>query len=102
MKTYPWEKRHPHTFGQRTINDFILWIIVVVLALGFGIFVGHKVTAGYKDTEIKKLEDKLETAQASLAEANTELAFWQSTIRGLAEGNQLEGAEPNGRLSLGD
>jgi len=48
------------------------------------------------------IQAALEAAQASLAEANIELAFWQTTIRGLAEGRQLEGAELNVRLSLGD
>ncbi|MCJ7563701.1 MAG: hypothetical protein MUP52_03815 [Candidatus Aminicenantes bacterium] len=90
MKTYPWEKRHPHTFGQRTRNDFIIWSIVVVLAIALGIYAGHKVTAAYKDTEIMDLQAQLETAQASLADANIELAFWTTTLKGLADGGQFD------------
>jgi len=89
----------------RRISDLIygiLWIIILILTLGLGIYVGHKVTAAYKDTEIMDVRAALETANASLAEANVELAFWQTTIKGLAEGKQLEGAELKGRLSLGD
>ena len=79
-----------------------LWSIAIILALGFGIYAGSKVTAANKDTEIMDVRAALEVAQASLAEANVELAFWQTTIKGLAEGKQLEGAELNGRPSLGD
>lgn len=78
------------------------WAIAVMIALGLGIYAGHKVTAAYKDTEIMDVQAALEAANASLAEANVKLVFWQSTIRGLAEGKQLEGAELNGRPSIGD
>ena len=78
------------------------WLIIVILAIGFGIYAGAKVTAANKDTEIMDIQAALEAAQASLAEANVELAFWQTTIKGLAEGKQLAGAELNGRPSLGD
>ena len=86
---------------MRRVTPF-LWVIAVILALGLGIYTGSKVTAAYKDTEIMDVRAALEVAQASLAEANVELAFWQTTIKGLAEGRQLEGAELNVRLSLGD
>jgi len=82
--------------------EFIAWPLAVILALGFGIFVGFKVQQGIADTEIMNARAALEAAQASLAEANVELEFWQTTIKGLAEGRQLEGAELNGRPSLGD
>ena len=90
---------------MRRISDLIygiLWIIILILTLGLGIYVGHKVTAAYKDTELMDIRAALETANASLAEANVELEFWQTTIKGLAEGKQFEGAELNGRPSLGD
>ena len=77
-----------------------LLCIVIILFLFLGIYAGHKVTAAYKDTELMDVRAALETANASLAEANEELAFWQTTIKGLAEGRQLEGAELNGRPSI--
>jgi len=86
---------------MRRVTPF-LWVIAIILALGLGIYTGSKVTAAYKDTEIMDVRAALEVAQASLAEANVELAFWQTTIKGLAEGKQLAGAELNGRPSLGD
>ena len=86
---------------MKRITPF-LWSIALIVALGLGIYAGAKVTAANKDTEIMDIQAALETANASLAEANVELAFWQTTIKGLAEGRQLEGAELNGRPSLGD
>ena len=86
---------------MRRVTPF-LWVIAVILALGLGIYTGSKVTAAYKDTEIMDVRAALEVAQASLAEANVELAFWQTTIKGLAEGKQLAGAELNGRPNIGD
>jgi len=47
--------------------------ISICLALGFGIFAGHEVTAANKDVEIMDLKAEVETANASLAEANIEL-----------------------------
>jgi len=82
--------------------EFIAWPLAVILALGFGIFVGFKVQQGIADTEIMDLRAQLETANASLAEVNVEPAFWKNTLRSLANGDQLEGAELNGRPSLGD
>ena len=79
-----------------------LLCIVIILFLFLGIYAGHKVTAAYKDTDLMDVRAALETANASLAEANVELEFWQTTIKGLAEGKQFEGAELNGRPSLGD
>jgi len=86
---------------MRRVTPF-LWAIAVILALGLGIYTESKVTAAYKDTELMDIRAALETANASLAEANVELAFWQTTIKGLAEGKQFERAELNGRPSLGD
>lgn len=65
------------------------WAISVVLALGLGIDAGHKVTVGYRNAEVADLQSQLETANASLADAAIELAFWRGTLRGLAEGGQL-------------
>ena len=79
---------------MRRVTPF-LWVIAIILALGLGIYTGSKVTAAYKDTDLTRLSMQLD-------HANDELAFWQTTIKGLAEGRQLEGAELNGRLSLGD
>jgi uncharacterized protein HemX len=75
------------------------WAIAVIIALGIGIYAGHKVTAANKDIEIMDLQVQLEAASARLAKANTELAFWKNTLRGLAEGNQLEGVDLKGKPS---
>lgn len=96
-KIYRWEDRHPHTFGQRTRNDFIIWSIALIIVLGLGIYAGHKVTAAYKDIELMDLQAALEAANASLAEANIELAFWTTTLKRLADGGQFDA-----RLSKGD
>jgi NAD(P)H-dependent flavin oxidoreductase YrpB (nitropropane dioxygenase family) len=69
------------------------WAIAVIIALGIGIFAGHSITAAYKDIEIMDLQAQVETANASLAEANVELAFWQNTMNGLAEGEQFAGVD---------
>ena len=82
--------------------SWMIWSIALIVALGLGIYAGAKVTAAYKDTEIMDIQAALEAAQASLAEANIELAFWQTTIQGLAEGRELERVELNGRPSVGD
>ena len=93
-------------FDEKASRVVVIIIIIIailfILAIAFGIYVGFKVEGARKDTELRDLQDQLETANASLADANVELAFWQSTIRDLAEGRQLEGAELNGRPSLGD
>jgi len=77
--------------------SWMIWSIVVILALALGLYAGYRVMKAISD-----LQAQLEAAQASLAEANIELAFWQTTIRGLAEGRQLEGIELNGRPSIQD
>ena len=64
--------------------------IVIILFLFLGIYAGHKVTAAYKDTDLMDVRAALETANASLAEANEELAFWKNTLRSLANGDQLK------------
>jgi len=86
---------------MRRVTPF-LWVIAIILALGLGIYTGSKVTAAYKDAELMDVRAALEVAQASLAEANVELVFWQTTIKGLAEGKQFGWAELKGRPSLGD
>jgi uncharacterized protein HemX len=75
----------------------MIWSIIVILVLGLGIYAGHKVTVAYKDTELMDLQAQLETARASLADANIELAFWKATLQSLADGGQI-----NGRVSKGD
>ena len=67
----------------------MLWSIAVILALALGIYAGAKVTTAYKDVELMDARAALETANASLAEANVELAFWKSTMKGIVEGGQL-------------
>jgi len=56
------------------------WALGVILALGFGIFAGHSVTAAYKDVELMNKQAALETALASLADANVELKQNQATV----------------------
>ena len=82
--------------------SWIIWGIALIIVLALGIYTGAKVTTAYKDVELMDAQAALEAAQASLAEANVELAFWQTTIKGLAEGKQLAGAELNGRPNIGD
>ena len=84
---------------MKRITPF-LWSIALIVVLGLGIYAGHKVTAAYKDTELMDVRAALETAQASLAEVNVELAFWKMTMRGLAEGKQLEGIDLNGQSGI--
>ena len=48
--------------------EFIAWPLAVILALGFGIFVGFKVQQGITDKEIADLRAQVETANASLAD----------------------------------
>jgi rare lipoprotein A (peptidoglycan hydrolase) len=57
---------------MRRITPF-LWSIALIVALGLGIYAGHSVTAAYKDAELMDLQAAVETANASLAEANIEL-----------------------------
>ena len=82
--------------------SWMIWSIALIIALGLGVYAGAKVTAVYKDVELMDVQAQLEAAQASLAELNVELAFWKSTIQGLAEGQRFTGAELKGRPSLGD
>lgn len=86
---------------MKRITPFI-WALAIIFALGLGIYAGHSVTAAYKDTELMDVRAALEAAQASLADANIELAFWKVTLRGLAEGKQLAGVDFKGRPSEGD
>jgi hypothetical protein len=75
----------------------MIWSIVVILVLALGLWAGYSVVKAIYDIKIIDLEAELETANASLADANIELAFWQSTLQALAEGNQLKpiGGSPN-------
>jgi hypothetical protein len=49
--------------------------------------------------EIMDLQAQLGTANSSLTDANIEAAFWRDTMKGLAEGGQLEGVDLKGRPS---
>jgi hypothetical protein len=90
--------------GEETMKRItpFLWAIAVIIALGLGIYAGYGVMKAISDTEIMDLQVQLETANAALAEANVELAFWKSTIRDLAEGKQLERIDLEARSSKGD
>jgi uncharacterized protein HemX len=78
---------------MRRVTPF-LWAIAVVLALGLGIYAGHKVTAAYKDAELAAMRAKME-------QANEDLAFWQATLRRVVEGDQVTKAM-TGRVSKED
>ena len=80
--------------------SWVIWGIIVIITLGLGIYAGHSVTAAYKDAELMDIRAALEAANASLAEANIELEFWKMTIRGLAEGKQLERIDLNGQSGI--
>ena len=83
--------------------EFIVWPLAVILALGFGIFVGFKVQQGIADTEIMNARAALEAANASPAELSVELAFWRDTMNRLANGDQFQGVDIKyGRPSVGD
>ena len=81
----------------------IMWILTLIVVLAFGLWAGYRITAAYKDTEIMDLQARLETANASLAEANVELTFWQNTIKRLVEGEKIADIDvKQGRPSRGD
>ena len=75
---------------MKRITPF-LWAIAVIVALGFGIYAGAKVTAANKDVELAAMRAKVERA-------NEDLAFWQATLRRIVEGDQLTKAM-TGRVS---
>jgi len=60
----------------------LLWSIALILTLALGIYAGWVVPAAYKekDTELMDVRAALETAQASLADANIELAQNRATV----------------------
>jgi len=78
---------------MKRITPF-LWSIAVIIALGLGIYAGHKVTAAYKDAELAAMRAKME-------QANEDLAFWQATLRRVVEGDQVTKAM-TGRVSKED
>jgi len=86
---------------MKRITPFI-WSIAVIIALGLGIYAGHSVTQAIADTELMDAQAALETANASLADAAVELSFWRDTLRGLADGKQIEGVDLKGRPSTED
>ena len=82
--------------------SWVIWGIAVIIALGLGIYAGHSVTQAIADTELMDAQAALETANASLAELNMELAFWRKTVQSLSDGKQLAGVDLKGRPSTGD
>lgn len=82
--------------------SWMAWGIIVILMLALGLYAGFKIEKFIADIEIMDLRAQLDTANASLADANVELAFWKMTLRGLAEGGQLETVDLKGRPSVGD
>jgi len=82
--------------------SWVIWGIAVIIALGLGIYAGHSVTQAIADTELMDAQAALETANASLSEANVELAFWKNTLRSLADGKQPEGVDLKGKTSVED
>jgi uncharacterized protein HemX len=78
------------------------WAMSVILALGIGIYAGAKVTAANKDVELMDVEAERDAARDDLADAIKERDFWRWTLKGLAEGGQLEGVDLKGRPSTGD
>ena len=60
--------------------DYFILAIAVLLGVGIGIYAGHKVTAANKDIEIMDLQAQVETANASLADVNAELAQNKATV----------------------
>jgi len=65
---------------MRRFEHYFIWAAGVMLALGLGIYAGAKVTAANKDVEIMDIQAALETAQASLADVNAELAQNKATV----------------------
>lgn len=78
------------------------WAIAVIIALGLGCYAGFKIEKAIADIEIMDLQAQLETTNASLADANIELAFWRDALTALVQGNQLKGVNLKGRPSKGD
>ena len=76
--------------------SWIIWSIAVILALGLGLYAGSQISKAISDIKVMDLEAELETANASLAESNMELAFWKTTMKGLAEGVDLSGKPSEG------
>jgi len=75
-------------------NNPFFWTILVIIALGLGMFAGAKITAAYKDAELTAM-------RAQVERANEDLAFWQATLRRIVEGDQLTEIA-NGRVSKED
>jgi len=75
-------------------NNPFFWAILIIIALGLGIYAGAKVTAAYKDAELAAM-------RAQVEQANDDLAFWQATLRRIVEGDRLTRAM-TGRVSKED
>jgi len=84
-------------------HDYLILAMAILLSITLGVVAGHGVATANKDTEIMDLQVQLETANASLAEVNVELAFWQDTMNRLANGEQFKGVDiKHGRPSTGN
>jgi len=67
---------------------FLGFIVAILLSFLTGVFVAGKVLVGYYDKEAVRLENKY---KAEIEAKDEEIAFWRGTIKGLSDGNQLEG-----------
>jgi len=73
------------------IEKGIAWFglgILLLFILAIGIYVGYKVTQAMSDLKTIRLGAQVERGQEELAEAKAEVEFWQSTLKGLVEGEQ--------------
>jgi maleate cis-trans isomerase len=82
--------------------SWIIWSIIVILTLAIGIYAGYKVMKAISDVNVMDLEAELETANASLADANVELEFWQNTMTRLSNGEQFPGVDLSSKPSEED
>jgi rare lipoprotein A len=53
--------------------SWMVWSIILILVLGFGLYAGFKIEKAIADMEIMDLQAQLGTANASLADANVQL-----------------------------
>jgi hypothetical protein len=83
-----------------------VWAMLVaaggLVVLMLGLWAGWAIAGGYYKPEIARLNNKLDAAKEELLASIGETRFWQSTLRGLADGKQLEGVDLKGKPSTGD
>ena len=71
-------------------NERFIWCVGLLVFLSFGLWAGARIIENAKMMEVADLQAQLETERASLAEVNVELEFFKSTLKLLAEGDQLK------------